>query len=69
VPRIRRLRPVEVRDVKFLRANTERVIKIIRSARSQCRAKPKYISRDIAFAKLNALAKGAAIVRRELTGG
>jgi 5-methyltetrahydropteroyltriglutamate--homocysteine methyltransferase len=29
----------------------------------------KYIPRDLAFAKLNALAEGAAIVRRELTGG
>jgi 5-methyltetrahydropteroyltriglutamate--homocysteine methyltransferase len=29
----------------------------------------KYISRDLAFAKLNALAEGAAIVRRELTRG
>ena len=28
----------------------------------------KYIPRDLAFAKLNALAEGAAIVRRELTG-
>jgi methionine synthase II (cobalamin-independent) len=28
----------------------------------------KYIPRDIAFAKLRALAEGAAIVRRELTG-
>ena len=29
----------------------------------------KYISRDLAFAKLKALAEGAAIVRRELHGG
>jgi len=29
----------------------------------------KYIPRDIAFAKLKALAEGAAIVRRELAGG
>jgi 5-methyltetrahydropteroyltriglutamate--homocysteine methyltransferase len=29
----------------------------------------KYIPRDLAFAKLNALADGAAIVRRELSGG
>jgi len=29
----------------------------------------KYIPRDLAFAKLKALAEGAAIVRRELTGG
>jgi 5-methyltetrahydropteroyltriglutamate--homocysteine methyltransferase len=29
----------------------------------------KYIPRDTAFAKLKALAEGAAIVRRELTGG
>src|SRR4029077_17260910 len=29
----------------------------------------KYIPRDVAFAKLKALAEGAAIVRRELTGG
>jgi hypothetical protein len=29
----------------------------------------KYIARDLAFAKLKALAEGAAIVRRELTGG
>ncbi len=29
----------------------------------------KYLPRDIAFAKLKALADGAAIVRRELTGG
>jgi 5-methyltetrahydropteroyltriglutamate--homocysteine methyltransferase len=29
----------------------------------------KYIPRDLAFAKLNALAEGAAIVRRELTRG
>jgi 5-methyltetrahydropteroyltriglutamate--homocysteine methyltransferase len=29
----------------------------------------KYIPRDLAFAKLNALAEGAAIVRRELTSG
>jgi 5-methyltetrahydropteroyltriglutamate--homocysteine methyltransferase len=29
----------------------------------------KYIPRDTAFAKLQALAAGAAIVRRELTGG
>jgi 5-methyltetrahydropteroyltriglutamate--homocysteine methyltransferase len=29
----------------------------------------KYIPRDLAFAKLKALADGAAIVRRELTGG
>jgi 5-methyltetrahydropteroyltriglutamate--homocysteine methyltransferase len=28
----------------------------------------KYLPRDIAFAKLKALAEGAAIVRRELTG-
>ena len=28
----------------------------------------KYIPRDLAFAKLKALADGAAIVRRELTG-
>ena len=28
----------------------------------------KYIARDIAFAKLKALAEGAAIVRREVTG-
>jgi 5-methyltetrahydropteroyltriglutamate--homocysteine methyltransferase len=28
----------------------------------------KYIPRDTAFAKLKALAEGAAIVRRELTG-
>jgi len=28
----------------------------------------KYIPRDLAFAKLKALAEGAAIVRRELTG-
>jgi hypothetical protein len=27
----------------------------------------KYIPRDLAFAKLKALAEGAAIVRRELT--
>jgi 5-methyltetrahydropteroyltriglutamate--homocysteine methyltransferase len=29
----------------------------------------KYIPRDLAFAKLKALAEGAAIVRRELRGG
>jgi 5-methyltetrahydropteroyltriglutamate--homocysteine methyltransferase len=29
----------------------------------------KYIPRDLAFAKLKALAEGAAIVRRELSGG
>ena len=29
----------------------------------------KYIPREIAFAKLKALAEGAAIVRRELQGG
>ena len=29
----------------------------------------KYIPRDLAFAKLKALAEGTAIVRRELTGG
>lgn len=29
----------------------------------------KYIPRDLAFTKLEALAAGAAIVRRELTGG
>jgi 5-methyltetrahydropteroyltriglutamate--homocysteine methyltransferase len=29
----------------------------------------KYIPRETAFAKLKALAEGAAIVRRELTGG
>jgi 5-methyltetrahydropteroyltriglutamate--homocysteine methyltransferase len=29
----------------------------------------RYIPRDLAFAKLKALAEGAAIVRRELTGG
>jgi 5-methyltetrahydropteroyltriglutamate--homocysteine methyltransferase len=29
----------------------------------------KYISRETAFAKLKALAEGAAIVRRELGGG
>jgi 5-methyltetrahydropteroyltriglutamate--homocysteine methyltransferase len=29
----------------------------------------KYLPRDVAFAKLRALAEGAAIVRRELTGG
>ena len=29
----------------------------------------KYIPRDTAFAKLQALAQGAAIVRRELAGG
>ena len=29
----------------------------------------KYIPRETAFAKLKALAKSAAIVRRELTGG
>jgi len=29
----------------------------------------KYIPRDLAFAKLKALAEGAAIVRRELAGG
>jgi len=29
----------------------------------------KYIPRDLAFAKSKALAEGAAIVRRELTGG
>ncbi|HEX7928123.1 MAG TPA: 5-methyltetrahydropteroyltriglutamate--homocysteine methyltransferase, partial [bacterium] len=28
----------------------------------------KYITRDLAFAKLKALAEGAAIVRRELQG-
>ena len=28
----------------------------------------KYIPRDLAFAKLKALADGAAIVRRDLTG-
>jgi 5-methyltetrahydropteroyltriglutamate--homocysteine methyltransferase len=28
----------------------------------------KYIPRDLAFAKLKALAEGAAIVRRELMG-
>jgi 5-methyltetrahydropteroyltriglutamate--homocysteine methyltransferase len=28
----------------------------------------KYIPRDLAFAKLKALAEGAAMVRRELTG-
>ena len=28
----------------------------------------KYLSRDLAFAKLKALAEGAAIVRRELRG-
>ena len=28
----------------------------------------KYLPRDLAFAKLKALADGAAIVRRELTG-
>jgi hypothetical protein len=28
----------------------------------------KYIPRDLAFAKLKALAEGAAIVRHELTG-
>jgi methionine synthase II (cobalamin-independent) len=28
----------------------------------------KYIPRDLAFAKLKALAEGAAIVRRELVG-
>jgi len=28
----------------------------------------KYIPRDLAFAKLKALAEGAAIVRRELIG-
>ena len=29
----------------------------------------KYIPRDLAFAKLRALAEGAAIVRREVSGG
>ena len=29
----------------------------------------KYIPRELAFAKLKALAEGTAIVRRELTGG
>jgi hypothetical protein len=29
----------------------------------------KYIPRELAFAKLQALAGGAAIVRREITGG
>jgi len=29
----------------------------------------KYIPREVAFAKLKALADGTAIVRRELTGG
>jgi 5-methyltetrahydropteroyltriglutamate--homocysteine methyltransferase len=29
----------------------------------------KYIPRAVAFAKLRALAEGAAIVRRELSGG
>jgi 5-methyltetrahydropteroyltriglutamate--homocysteine methyltransferase len=29
----------------------------------------KYIPRELAFAKLKALAEGAAIVRRELAGG
>jgi 5-methyltetrahydropteroyltriglutamate--homocysteine methyltransferase len=29
----------------------------------------KYIARDLAFAKLKALAEGAATVRRELSGG
>ena len=29
----------------------------------------KYIPREVAFAKLKALADGAALVRRELTGG
>jgi hypothetical protein len=28
----------------------------------------KYIPRDVAFAKLKALAEGTAIVRRQLTG-
>ena len=28
----------------------------------------KYLPRDVAFAKLKALAEGAAIVRRELAG-
>ena len=39
VGRIRRRHPVEVRDVEFLRANTERTIKLTRPGRSRCRAK------------------------------
>jgi len=29
----------------------------------------KYLPRDVAFAKMRAMVEGAAIVRRELTGG
>jgi 5-methyltetrahydropteroyltriglutamate--homocysteine methyltransferase len=45
VPRItgpiRRLRPVEVRDVEFLRAHTDRVIKITLPGPFTCRARPR----------------------------
>ena len=45
VPRIvgpiRRLRPVEVRDVEFLRANTTAKSRSPCLARSRCRAKPR----------------------------
>ncbi len=45
----------------FLRANTDRMIKI--TLRGM-----KYLPRAVAFGKLAAPAKGAAIVRHELTG-
>jgi 5-methyltetrahydropteroyltriglutamate--homocysteine methyltransferase len=45
VPRIigpiRRLRPVEVHDVEFLRANTDRKIKITLPGPFTCRARPR----------------------------
>jgi hypothetical protein len=76
VPRITgpipQLRPVEVRDFEFLRANADRRAALEHQPPERLVPAPdcgmKYLPRDLAFVKLKALAEGAAIVRRELTG-
>jgi 5-methyltetrahydropteroyltriglutamate--homocysteine methyltransferase len=71
VPRIvgpiRRKRPVEVRDVEFLRAHTDRPIKMtVPGPYTMSQQAQNDYYDDVALAKLKAMVEGAAIVRSEL---
>ena len=58
---IKRKHAVESRNLEFPRANTDRQVKM---TMPDCGM--KYLPRDVAFGKLQAMAQGAAIVRAEL---
>ncbi len=60
--KIRRKHPVRVRDLEFLMANTDRMVKMTVPGPYTM----KYLPHDVAFGKLDAMVKGAAIVRKEL---